>query len=856
MATVTSIRAVEPAFDTHTNTNQTSSPSFKPSALSPKKIHHSPSFSSPPSLGGTKNAGGSFLTPLSADSNKGLNRKNSVSQIPLTAAAVSYPTIVARSDGHSNFVPCGPAPTPTSKSNLTGKDLRESLYTPKEDDPSGAVILSVKRGSKTRPAPLKITPSNHTFLSPLFEKTGISNKLGFGSGKDAMSSSSERVTPPRSWSSRRASRLESNGSEPRATSADRPTSVSYPYADETRSTEAMLARAIESQGGQDLSRQNGITYPSGNTPNSAPAATTSPRVPVHTIPPPSAERVPAPQWPRMPSIALPTSVVTPPPPPLELRRPSATLHRRSASAEESSPQPLQRSTFGLPERSQLGSRPVTSYVPSISGSAPSQHPISTETSTTSHKAAHPPSVSPPVSATAEPNQLAALRGGRRSSSTTSSSGGSLLGTYNQDRRATVRVDDFASSKRRGSPPPPAGTSSSRRPSTAHAPQVPSAEHVSISLKAATPSAASREIARPALSNDGITLLLTSNHRPENLEVGWSCTSGIGEDGVPYSTYSLTLKPKALAPVRRRSSATSARNIQPVSRAAAAPNDVDSTKASLFSYRLSSESASDRSPSQSGPSDPGSPRSAPIPNSAKLPDGSDSVPAPQLSAGGDAASAIALEAPWLITPADAVLQRRNSAHPKVAPSPTKQRFDKYLMQQNGAACGALGLGFSLGPASVPAAAAQTMTRPFLADRSHSSFESDPRTPTRTRPSHISFPDPMGTRSRQDSIFVAGILGVPENDVDESLKMLSQIPTPNPQESSEDSEYDDSDEEGKIYGVTRKEERLVTARQRVRMMSKWSDTDGDEEEDENEIEASTPYSVGGSVGSEAPSPVVKA
>ncbi|SCV72982.1 BQ2448_6907 [Microbotryum intermedium] len=846
MATVTTVRTVEPGFDVRTNTNQTSSSSFKPSALGPKRVHHSPSLSSPPSLGGTKFAKESLLAPLLADPHhKSSNRNNSISQIPLTAAGVSYPTIMARSDGHSNFVPSGPAPTPTSTSTskpiLTIRDTRENLYNTKEDDPSQAAILTVKRGSKTRPAPLKITPSNHTFLTPLFEKTGISTKLGFGSGKDTTGASSDRATTPRTWSARRASKLETNGGEPKPTSADRPSPVNYPYADETRSTEAMLARAIESQGGEDLTRQNGTSYPYSNTSNIALPATTSPRIPVHTIPPRLAERVPGPQWPRTPSTAVPASVLTPPPPPSAPRRPTLMSHRRSASADESSPKLLQRLTFVAPERSQLADRPVTSYGPSISTS--SSHPLPNETIAISHKTIHSPPTSPPVN-TAEPNQLAVLRGGRRSSSTTSSSGGSLLGIFNPERRGTVRVDDFLSSKRRGSPPPPAGTSSPRRPLTAHAPQVPSAEHVSINLKAATTSAASREIARPALSNDGITLLLSSNYRPEDLEVGWSCSSGIGENGVPYSTYSLTLKPKMVSLVRRRSSACSSRNIQPVARAAA-PNDVGTTKASLFSYRLSSESAFDPSPSQS--LDPGSPRSTSIPNSAVLPD--DSVSEPLQALGGDAASAIALDAPWLITPADAVLQRRSSAHSKISSSPTKQRFDKYLMQQNGAPSGALGLGFSLGPTPI-STAGPTMTRPSLAERSHTSFESDPR----TRPSRISFPDPMGARSRQDSIFMAGILGVPENDVDESLKMLNEIPTPNPQESSEDSDYDDTAEEGVIHGVTRKEERMVMARQRVRMMSKWSDTDGDEEEDDNEIEASTPDSAG-SLGSEAPSPVPK-
>lgn len=119
--------------------------------------------------------------------------------------------------------------------------------------------------------------------------------------------------------------------------------------------------------------------------------------------------------------------------------------------------------------------------------------------------------------------------------------------------------------------------------------------------------ATREVARAPLGGqDGVTVSLQSPSRPEDVEVGWTCISGVDSNGAPYTQWAITLKPKASAPPA--SAPTTAR-----------------VGSSFSSYRLSSSTARPVSPPDSSRS--GGEAISPFDNSTIPPQ----VPVPALPA---------------------------------------------------------------------------------------------------------------------------------------------------------------------------------------------------------------------------------
>ncbi|GAA5846722.1 hypothetical protein JCM9279_003427 [Rhodotorula babjevae] len=86
-------------------------------------------------------------------------------------------------------------------------------------------------------------------------------------------------------------------------------------------------------------------------------------------------------------------------------------------------------------------------------------------------------------------------------------------------------------------------SMSRRPSSVPRTPLSTSNSIGISVReGAAP--APREVARAALGADGLTVSLRSYHRPEELEVGWVCLPRIDDEGRPYTSWEIRLKPRA------------------------------------------------------------------------------------------------------------------------------------------------------------------------------------------------------------------------------------------------------------------------------------------------------------------------
>ncbi|KAK4053624.1 hypothetical protein OIO90_003863 [Microbotryomycetes sp. JL221] len=89
--------------------------------------------------------------------------------------------------------------------------------------------------------------------------------------------------------------------------------------------------------------------------------------------------------------------------------------------------------------------------------------------------------------------------------------------------------------------PPSMLSNSRRPSVAPRP-FDASNSVAISVK--HEGKAEREVARAPLSgSDPVTVLMQSRLRPEDVEVGWNCSMAVDAQGQQVTLWSLTLKPK-------------------------------------------------------------------------------------------------------------------------------------------------------------------------------------------------------------------------------------------------------------------------------------------------------------------------
>ncbi|BGP43373.1 hypothetical protein JCM10449v2_007405 [Rhodotorula kratochvilovae] len=164
---------------------------------------------------------------------------------------------------------------------------------------------------------------------------------------------------------------------------------------------------------------------------------------------------------------------------------------------------------------------------------------------------------------------------------------SVSGASMPSLAALGKVDDAFFAPSVGAPAPPTpGLSMSRRPSAVPR-TLDSANSVGISVREQGASSALREVGRAAFGADGVTVSLRSYHRPEDLEVGWTCIPCVDEEGRTYTTWELRLKP-------RTTSAPPA--VPPLPSAVAAAKDgaararTPSTSAATFlNYRMNAPS---------------------------------------------------------------------------------------------------------------------------------------------------------------------------------------------------------------------------------------------------------------------------
>lgn len=110
---------------------------------------------------------------------------------------------------------------------------------------------------------------------------------------------------------------------------------------------------------------------------------------------------------------------------------------------------------------------------------------------------------------------------------------------------------------------------SARPEPVHpAPNRPAAQTTSKSAETLFLSATSNEGAEhhfgqvPLTLEGGATLRLRSSRRPDELEIGWTCVPGIDALGIPYTTWEISLRPRAGAPPRPISVVSKAETTRP------------------------------------------------------------------------------------------------------------------------------------------------------------------------------------------------------------------------------------------------------------------------------------------------------
>ncbi|KPV71922.1 uncharacterized protein RHOBADRAFT_56301 [Rhodotorula graminis WP1] len=108
----------------------------------------------------------------------------------------------------------------------------------------------------------------------------------------------------------------------------------------------------------------------------------------------------------------------------------------------------------------------------------------------------------------------------------------------------AKVDDAFFPPTAGPSTAPSVTPSmSRRPSSVPRAPLSTSNSIGISVReGAAP--APREVARAAFGADGLTVSLRSYHRPEELEVGWVCLPCVDDEGRPYTSWEIRLKPRA------------------------------------------------------------------------------------------------------------------------------------------------------------------------------------------------------------------------------------------------------------------------------------------------------------------------
>ncbi|GAA6046761.1 hypothetical protein JCM3770_005629 [Rhodotorula araucariae] len=403
----------------------------------------------------------------------------------LSGGLISYP-VVSRIDSTPTYTP-PPAVPPIPPSALA-----------KAGPPPSALATTVPRtdsqkASKTRPPPIKVSNSTHTsFLNPL--------KYRFGMGAKEKESSSDREQ-------------QEAGEEDRSRRRKVEVRVFLVHAlveslTHTAQNQSAISAAIPDPGA--------IAPPAPS-----PDVDLNGTFPTQTVPTSSctsfekaAHSTGTPEYVSASGIALGS-------PFHDLASSSSSVdattsqarpvHRRGTSDE--SPQILQNAFARIADLDDDRLRPATMY---SAGTAM-------------------PRLSHARRPSAVASSLPSLTSRQRSKSATGASMPSLA--------ALATVDDAFFPAAVG-----ASTSATLAPSTSRRPlaiphTLDSANSVGISVREGA-STALREVGRAAFGADGVTVSLRGYQRPEDLEVGWTCLPCVDEEGRPYTTWELRLKPRA------------------------------------------------------------------------------------------------------------------------------------------------------------------------------------------------------------------------------------------------------------------------------------------------------------------------
>ncbi|GAA5888878.1 hypothetical protein JCM5296_005027 [Sporobolomyces johnsonii] len=430
--------------------------------------HHSrlsPSFPSLPSLiPFTKSLRGSSSpsTPTkdgTMTSTLSVQRKFSLQQHHLSGDIISYP-IISRIDLATTYTPSANVPTvPTVPTSEAMARSRSEQVTGSETQ---------RRGSKTKPPPLKLAGSTH---SSLLRRLG---KDKAGEGEPSREELDSLLT---------GRRVPSQMAKERQTHAEAEA--------RTAEREAFAPRfsGVPSNFCADKDTLS-IALPPLNPPIvEQPAIHTASSIPVRALASPFA------------SATLPSPTPSPRP-----RR----GHRRATSEE--SPQIIQAASFtrvaSADRLDRERPRPSTVWTTA----SPALIPLSQARARANAAAstAHP----------AVPVPETPLR--RRHSRTKSISAG-------------PKLDDAFSA------PSTPSASPVCRPSAVSRPLGPSN---SVGISVMDPSTGSRELGRAALGSQGLTVCLRSYHKPEEMEVGWTCVPSVDEEGRAYTQWEMRFRPRA------------------------------------------------------------------------------------------------------------------------------------------------------------------------------------------------------------------------------------------------------------------------------------------------------------------------
>ncbi|GAA6036234.1 hypothetical protein JCM8097_006849 [Rhodosporidiobolus ruineniae] len=448
-----------------------------------KQSRHAPSHSSPPSLA-------PFAASLKDAPPPSSSAKTS--QTPITARKyslqnvsgemISYP-MVSRIDLAPTYIP-----PPTVPPIPSTKPKSEAAPPVTPTTPSSA-----EKKTKSRPPPIKLPTSGHaSFLSPF---------------KGRFAATHKEPSPDRETPGGDKSKLKAKKSKAELRIEENKAAFAAHFPDAKSTQPAAPTTTVE----DDDDDEDTLTI-------SLPPKSATP--PTSSAPPP-VPPVPSSQ-PLSRSASRPERVPVPPlgspfgKPDLDAstsQSSSRPLHRRGVSDE--SPQVVQEA-FARVVASEVGKpRPYTVFASSGSASSsrrPSRASISSE---------HP----------APPEGLASRRQSRARS--ISSAAGlpkpddAFFAPSVGAPSTTASTTTSASATRRPSAVPPAGEGVSQ---------------VGISVREGG-GASARELGRAFFAEDGLTVSLRSYHRPEDLEVGWVCVPSVDDDGRPFVTYEIRLRPR-------------------------------------------------------------------------------------------------------------------------------------------------------------------------------------------------------------------------------------------------------------------------------------------------------------------------